>query len=185
MYSILSSSYYRRHIYIYSMIQQSVQQQYSLLLSMISCSQCTTRDRDNVWQRVTSHAECSCHAASLMLQTPQCGSCSGNFAFGKALALQGHLMTRAVKDKRQIQTEDKRKMMSLAGVSINPKSSLPRNKHTLGCPVCEKNTASMTAGQVTAAYPVWVTPKVMWPICCLARQDLIQGVTQKWTHLTR
>ena len=117
------------------MIQQSVRQQYSLLLSMISCSQCTTRDRDNVWQRVTSHAECSCHAASRMLQTSQCGSCSGNFAFGKALALQGHLMTRGVKDKRQIQSEDKRKMMPLALVSMNPKiKSIPKQTYTgLSC----------------------------------------------------
>ncbi len=121
---------------------------------MISCllqSQCTAGDRDDVWQRVMSHAACSCHAASVMLQTSESWNLSENLTFGKSMSPQ-----RAC--SKTTKTTEKGGVVIWHCCESTPKSSVPQNKSTRGCPVCENKTASTTAGQMAVAFPVWVTP---------------------------
>lgn len=125
-----------------------------------------------------SHAECSCHAALLMSQNSESWTRSGNFTLSKALALQGKPMTHVVKDKGQIQNGQKRKIMSF-GIVVN----LPQNQvypqTKVHWPVlCVRRRLQA----LQHARRLWLFQsglhhirKVIWLICCLARQDLIQG----------
>jgi len=106
-----------------------------------------------------SHAECSCHAALLMSQNSESWTLSGNFTLSKALALQGKPMTHVVKDKRaDTKWTEKEDYIIWHCCKSTPKPSIPPNKSTLACPVCEKKTASTTACQTAVAFPVCFTP---------------------------
>ena len=104
--------------------------------------------------------------------TSESWNLSGNFTFGKACCERRRAGSK---------TTEKGDDVIWHRCKSTPKSSLPPNKRTLGCPVCEKKTASTTAGQTAVAFPVWFTP---CPKSNVA--DLLPGKTgsQKYTHPT-